>query len=99
MADSLFSALGFKKFFGISFGMVSALFLLWTLFNATSFVPEGQELKYTLAFLGYGLLGVYIHGREDLKSKLSSISFIQALPWFLGVGFGSFLFVKFFVYL
>ncbi len=75
MAETFVQALGFKKLLRVSFGLVAGLFLLWTLFNATSFVPEGQELKYTLVLLGYGVLGVYFFGRQDLRSKLKDISF------------------------
>lgn len=79
---SWFKELGFKKLKSISFGMFASLFLLWTLFNSSSFVPEGLELTYTLSFLGYGILGVYIIGRQDLRSKLKNISLLRALPYF-----------------
>ena len=90
-----FEGLGLKKLGSISFGLVASLFLLWTLFNSSSFVPEGQELKYTLAFLGYGVLGVYVFGRQNLRTKLSDISFIYSLPFLLVSTFLSFLFFTF----
>ena len=83
--------LGFDRLKSISFGFVASLFLLWLLFNSNSFVPEGQELKYTLAFLGYGLLGSYTFAREDVKARLNEISFIKAFPIFSGVMIASFI--------
>lgn len=83
--ETFWKGLGFKKLSQISFGLFASLFLLWTLFNASSFVPEGQELKFTLAFLGYGVLGAYVFAREDIRSKLSKVSLLKAVPVFLVV--------------
>lgn len=93
--ETFLQGLGLKKLGKISFGFFASVFLLWTLFNASSFVPEGQELKFTLAFLGYGILGSYIFAREDVRSKLRGISLIKAIPIFLGVGLVSFFLIGF----
>ena len=92
---SFIESLGFRKFGKISFGLAGALFLLWTLFNSSSFVPAGLETKYLFAFLGYGVLGVYIFGREDIKAKLEQVSLIRALPFFLVSVFLSFFLFSF----
>ncbi len=73
----------FKGLKEISFGVVSTLILLWAIFNAFSFVPEGAGIMWTLKFLGFGVFGVYSFGREDVRSKLSQISFFKAIPIFL----------------
>ena len=98
MVESFWRSLGFGKLKKISFGLVGGIFLLWLMFNASGFVPEGMELKYTLAFLGYGLLGSYMFSREDIKAKLNRISFIRASPIFLGVTFVFFILFSFFIW-
>lgn len=97
MAKTLWKAFGFKKLKGISFGLVTALFLLWAMFNSSSFVPEGLEKRFFLTFMAYGLLGVYIFGRHDLRAKLQKISLIKALPYFLFTIAISFFVVSFFL--
>ena len=77
--ETFIKSLGFSKLKNISFGLFASIFLLWTLFNASSFVPEGMELKFTLAFLGYGILGSYTFAREDIKSQLSKVKLYVAL--------------------
>lgn len=81
--ESFVTALGFRKLGKVSFGLILSLFLLFAIFNAGRFVPEGQEIKYALAFLGYGILGSYTFAREDFSSKLSKISLIKSLPIFI----------------
>ena len=95
MANTFWKSLGFSKLKNMSFGLFAGIFLLWTIFNASSFVPEGLELKYTLVFLGYGVLGVYIFGRQDLQTKLSKISLLGALPYFLIMTVVSFFLISF----
>lgn len=83
MVEKLSQAMGLKKLYSISFGLFASLFLLWLLFNSASFVPEGQDLKFTLAFLGYGILGSYVFARQDIQSKLAKVKLISAIPVFL----------------
>lgn len=88
-------ALGFRELWNISFGLVASFVLLFAIFNSSSFVPEGEILKYTLAFLGYGILGSYVFARADIRSKLSKISFIKSVPLFLAVFVPAFFFITF----
>lgn len=97
MVESFIQSLGVKKLFKISFGLFVSIFLLWTLFNAYSFVPEGMGLKATLGFLGYGLLGSYTFSRHQVRSKLSQISLLKAMPIFLFTTFVSFVVLGFFL--
>jgi hypothetical protein len=95
MVETFTKALGVKKLFRLSFGLFASLFLLWTLFNASSFVPEGQELKFTLALLAYSAVGVYVFGRQDLRSKLKDVSLLKATPYVLLSALFSFFFFSF----
>ena len=96
MAKQTFiSALGFKKFAKVSFLVVSAIFLFSVIFNASVYVPEGEELRYTLLFLGYGIFGVYIFGNSDIKNKWANVPFFKSLPRLFGYIFISLIFFYF----
>jgi len=83
MVETFIQKLGFRKFKAISFGLVAALFLLWAIFNSFTFVPEGQETKWLLVFLSYGILGTYVFARDDLRDKLFNIGFFRAMIYFI----------------
>lgn len=80
---SFTAQLGFKKLKTISFGLVVSLFLLWSIFNSASFVPEGEGIRFALIFLGYGVLGVYVFTHTDVNSSLFKTPFFKNIPRFL----------------
>ncbi len=90
MAETFIQALGFRKLLGVSFGLFASLFLLWSLFNSSSFIPEGLGEVYLFAFFGYGLVGVYVFGRQDLQSKLKDVTLLRSIPYFLVFSVGTF---------
>ena len=96
MANETYIArLGFKKILKISFGLATALFLLWLIFNSFAYVPEGKEDVWQITFIAYGVLGSYVFGSSDIRSKLYSISFFKSLPRLFLYIFGSLVFFYF----
>lgn len=83
-------ALGFKKFLSISFGAITGLFLMWSVFNASSFVPAGLEGKWTIVFLSYAVFAIFFLSREDIRSKLGQIPFFKSLLFLIPSAFASF---------
>lgn len=81
--QTYFQALGFKKFFKISFGLFSALVMFYVLFNAQSYFPPENQLRYTLILLMYGIFGSFIFARQDLQGRLMYIGFLKSIPIFL----------------
>ncbi len=84
MVESYWSnLLRWKNLKGITFGVVASLILYFSIFNSSLFVPEGEETKFTLMFLGYAILGSYAFSRQRVNTLLSKVSFIKNIPLFL----------------
>jgi hypothetical protein len=96
-SQTYIESLKFKNFKRLSFGLIASLVLLWSIFNAYSFVPDGQEMRFVLLFLSYGLLGSYTFARFDVQTRLSKIPFFKSIPSFALFFVLSLLFFYFFL--